>query len=66
MAARFTTADRVGGDGELESSFVGKLPFNGNGNGNVYAATSRGVWKLAANTTSGAWQRVLYPVPALL
>ena len=62
MAARFTTADRVGGDGELESSFVGKLPFNGNGN----AATSRGVWKLAANTTSGAWQRVLYPVPALL
>jgi len=64
VAARFTTADRVGGDGELESSFVGKLPFNGNGNGN--AATSRGVWKLAAHTTSGAWQRVLYPVPALL
>jgi hypothetical protein len=64
VAARFTTADRVGGDGELESSFVGKLPFNGSGN--VYAATSRGVWKLAANTTSGAWQRVLYPVPALL
>jgi len=42
VAARFTTADRVGGDGELESSFVGKLPFNGNGNGNVYAATASG------------------------
>jgi len=56
----FTTAERVGGS-ELESTFIGKLRFDGNGN--VYAATSRGVWKHAANTKSGAWQRVLYPVP---
>ena len=52
--------DRVGGT-ELESTFIGKLRFDGIGN--VYAATSRGVWKHSASTNAGAWQRVLYPVP---
>jgi len=56
----FTTANRVGG-AELESTFIGKLRFDGIGN--VYAATSRGVWKHAANANAGAWTRVLYPVP---
>jgi hypothetical protein len=56
----FSLADRVGG-AELESTFIGKLRFDGQGA--VYAATSRGVWKHAAATRSGAWQRVLYPVP---
>jgi len=56
----FTMSDRVGGS-ELESTFIGKLRFDGDGS--VYAATSRGVWKHAASTSSGAWTRVLYPVP---
>ena len=55
----FTVADRVGGT-ELESTFIGKLRFDGIGN--VYAATSRGLWRHSASTKSGAWQRVLYPV----
>ena len=37
--------DRVGG-AELESTFVGKLRFDGIGS--VYAATSRGLWKHSA------------------
>jgi hypothetical protein len=60
QAGEFTTANRVGG-AELESTFIGKLRFDGIGN--VYAATSRGVWKHAANANAGAWTRVLYPVP---
>jgi photosystem II stability/assembly factor-like uncharacterized protein len=55
----FALTDRVGGQ-ELESTFVGKLRFDGNGN--VYAATSRGLWKHSASTNAGAWKRVLYPV----
>jgi hypothetical protein len=56
----FTTATRVGGT-ELESTFIGKLRFDGVDS--VYAATSRGVWRHAASTSAGAWTRVLYPVP---
>jgi photosystem II stability/assembly factor-like uncharacterized protein len=56
----FSTTARVGGT-ELESTFIGKVRFDGLGS--VYAATSRGVWKHSATTTSGPWQRVLYPVP---
>jgi hypothetical protein len=59
-ASTFALANRVGGQ-ELESTFVGKLRFDGNGN--VYAATSRGLWKHSASTNAGAWTRVLYPVP---
>src|SRR5207253_2449026 len=55
----FAVTDRVGGS-ELESTFVHRLKFDGAGG--VYAATSRGVWKHAANTKSGSWMRVLYPV----
>ena len=56
----FALTDRVGGT-EMESTFIGKLRFDGAGS--VYAATSRGVWKHSAATKSGAWRRVLYPVP---
>jgi hypothetical protein len=56
----FTTSTRVGGT-ELESTFINKARFDTIGN--VYAATSRGVWKHAATTSSGSWTRVLNPVP---
>src|SRR5213075_2660015 len=56
----FSTTDRVGGT-ELESAFVHRLKFDDAGS--VYAATSRGLWKHSATTRSGAWVRVLYPVP---
>ena len=56
----FAPTDRVGGT-ELESTFVHRLRFDGAGG--VYAATSRGLWKHAAGTRSGTWNRVLYPVP---
>ena len=55
----FSVADRVGGT-ELESTFVHRLKFDNAGN--VYAATSRGVWKHSATTGTGAWVRVLHPV----
>ncbi|MFN2474849.1 MAG: WD40/YVTN/BNR-like repeat-containing protein [Chthoniobacterales bacterium] len=55
----FATTNRVGGT-ELESTMINKLKFDDVGN--VYAATSRGVWKHVANTNAGAWTRVLYPV----
>jgi photosystem II stability/assembly factor-like uncharacterized protein len=58
-AGVFAATDRVGG-AELESTFIGKLRFDGLAS--VYAATSRGLWKHAASTKSGAWRRVLYPV----
>ena len=56
----FALSDRVGGT-ELESTFIGKIRFDGIGT--AYAATSRGLWKHSASTASGAWRRVLYPVP---
>lgn len=56
----FVASNRVGG-AELESTFIGKLRFDGVGG--VYAATSRGLWKHSATTTGGTWTRVLYPVP---
>ena len=56
----FGLGSRVGG-AELESTFINKVQFDGAGS--VYAATSRGVWKHAAGTASGAWTSVLYPVP---
>jgi hypothetical protein len=59
QTSTFSVADRVGGT-ELESTFINQLKFDDAGN--VYAATSRGLWKHAANTKAGAWTRVLYPV----
>lgn len=56
----FTSSMRVGGN-ELESTTIGKLRFDGIGN--VYAATSRGIWKHDAAKSAGSWVRVLYPVP---
>lgn len=56
----FAVGNRVGGT-ELESTTIGKLRFDVAGN--VYAATSRGVWKHGGATAVGAWRRVLYPVP---
>jgi photosystem II stability/assembly factor-like uncharacterized protein len=58
-SGQFSIAGRVGG-AELESTFIGKLRFDGAGR--VYAATSRGVWRHAANSAAGVWTRVLYPV----
>jgi photosystem II stability/assembly factor-like uncharacterized protein len=56
----FSTTNRVGGS-ELESTTIGKVRFDGQGA--VYAATSRGLWKHSATSASGSWRRVLYPVP---
>jgi sugar lactone lactonase YvrE len=56
----FAATDRVGGI-ELESMFINQIKFDDSGN--VYAATSRGVWKHSGATNAGAWTRVLYPVP---
>lgn len=56
----FTASTRVGGT-ELESSFINQIKFDSIGN--VYAATSRGVWRHSATTPAGAWTRVLLPVP---
>ncbi len=56
----FTTSTRVGGT-ELESTVINQIKFDDAGN--VYAATSRGVWKHSSITSSGVWTRVLYPVP---
>jgi len=56
----FTPGTRVGGT-ELESTFINQIKFDRVGN--VYAATSRGVWKHSSATASGAWTRVLLPVP---
>lgn len=56
----FTSSMRVGGS-ELESTFINQIKFDTIGN--VYAATSRGVWKHSSSSTAGAWTRVLYPVP---
>src|SRR5262249_13241579 len=55
----FVAANRVGGT-ELESTTIGKLRYDTLGN--VYAATSRGVFKHSSTTASGLWRRVLYPV----
>ena len=55
-AGVFTPAMRVGGV-ELESTTIGKLRFDPIGN--VYAATSRGIWRHAAGGGMGtAWARV--------
>jgi len=56
----FTSSMRVGGT-ELESTFINQIKFDTIGN--IYAATSRGVWRHSSTTSSGAWTRVLLPVP---
>jgi hypothetical protein len=56
----FTASTRVGGS-ELESTTIGKVRFDGNGN--AFAATSRGVYLHSATTSSGTWKAVLVPVP---
>ena len=58
--AVFTTADRVGGQ-ELESTSINQIKFDTIGN--IYAATSRGVWRHSSSTNAGNWTRVLEPVP---
>ena len=48
---------------ELEGTTIGKLRFDNVGN--VYAATSRGLWRHAAGSgLSSAWTQVFAPVPA--
>jgi hypothetical protein len=59
----FTGNDRVGGS-ELESRSINQLKFDGAGN--VYAATSRGLWKHSVDPRRGkeAWTLVFLPNPA--
>jgi len=59
----FTDADRVGGD-ELESRGINQLKFDGNGL--VYAATTRGLWRHSTDPARHRepWQLVLMPNPA--
>ena len=59
QSSMFSTNDRVGGP-ELESTTINQIKFDDAGN--VYAATSRGVWKHSATSNSGSWTRVLFPV----
>ena len=55
----FTMANRVG-QSELESTMIRKLVFD---SGNVWAATSRGIWKHSATGSfTTAWTRVFAPV----
>jgi hypothetical protein len=56
----FTAADRVGGT-ELESTSINQIKFDTIGN--IYAATSRGLWRHSSATNAGSWTRVLEPVP---
>ncbi len=58
----FTVKMRVGGD-ELESTIINALRFGG---GQVYAATSRGVWSHSTATLSGRWTLVFAPNPSYL
>ena len=59
----FVTTDRVGGT-ELESTVINKLRFDDTGQ--VYAATSRGVYRHAASTASGSWTFLYAPNPTYL
>ncbi|MEO6408469.1 MAG: hypothetical protein ABIO45_06905 [Burkholderiaceae bacterium] len=56
----FTPSLRVGGM-ELESTTIGKLRFDPSGN--VYAATSQGLWRHSAIGSAGAWTQVFAPTP---
>ncbi len=62
-ARGFTQADRVGGD-ELESRSINQIKFDGEGR--VYAATSRGLWRHSTDPRRHAerWQLVFLPNPA--
>ncbi len=57
QTGQFAKTDRVGGT-ELESTMINKLKFDDQGR--VFAATSRGLWRHAANTKSGAWTNLLH------
>jgi hypothetical protein len=59
----FAKADRVGGD-ELESRGINQLKFDGAGN--IYAATTRGLFRHATDPGrhAEAWQQVFMPNPA--
>jgi hypothetical protein len=61
--SRFSQADRVGG-AELESRSINQLKFDGEGR--VYAATTRGLWRHSTNPAkhSEPWELVLMPNPA--
>jgi hypothetical protein len=62
-AGGFTQADRVGGD-ELESRSINQIKFDGQGR--VYAATTRGLWRHSTDPRRHAepWQLVFMPNPA--
>ena len=62
-ASGFADLDRVGG-AELESRGINQLKFDGVGN--IYAATTRGLWKhsVSAGAHAQSWQLVFMPNPA--
>ena len=47
------------GDGELSGILIGRLAFDGIGN--VYAATSQGLWKRSATEFSSSWTQAFRP-----
>jgi hypothetical protein len=59
---QFAPADRVGGT-ELESTVIKKVRFF---DGRVWAATNRGLYSHAADTTTGAWRLEFAPNPSFL
>src|SRR5262249_47774270 len=61
-SGQFAPTDRVGG-AELESTVIRKLRFF---DGRVWAATSRGLYSPARDTTAGAWRLEFAPTPSFL
>lgn len=59
----FSAGDRVGGN-ELESTTINALRFDGQGL--VYAATLRGLWVHADDTSAGSWTLLFAPNPSYL
>lgn len=54
----FTPSDRVGGK-ELESTTIGRV--RAGGDGQMWAATNRGIWYHDGGNTSGAWKFAFAP-----
>ncbi len=58
-----TAWQRVGGD-ELESTSINKVRFDADGN--VFAATFRGIWRHSSTSASDSWELVYAPNPDYL
>jgi hypothetical protein len=53
----FAPANKVGGT-EIDGTMINKIKFDDIGN--VYAATSRGLWRHSASASAGAWTNLLH------